>query len=154
AAAEVAATKAVQQAIGAPAAKLIGDAAKAGDISTTAQYIAQAALGCGLGAISGQCGAGAAGAVAGEAGGRVVVQNWVATQLQAIKDGTVDPASFQQGLAEMQRQGADLAALAAGFAGAFAGGSSGAGALTGENAARNNAIAVVPVVAGSAVAEA
>ena len=151
AAAQTAATEAVQKVIGAPVAKLIGDAAKKGDISTASQYIAQAALGCGLGAISGQCAAGAGGAVVGEAVGQLVVQKWVETQLQAIQNGTVDPVAFQQGLAEMQQQGADMAALAAGIAGALIGGSSGAGvgALTGENAAKNNAVAVLAVAGGA-----
>lgn len=154
--AQAAATRSVQQVIGAPVAKLIGDAAKNGDISTTAQYIAHAALGCGLGAISGQCAAGAGGAVVGEAIAQTLVQNWVASQLQAIKDGTIDPVAFQKGMAEMQRQGADLAALGAGIAGALIGGSSGAGvgALTGENAARNNGVVLAPVIAGSVAADA
>lgn len=144
AAAQTAATQAATQLIGAPLAKAIGDAAKAGEIDTAAQFIAHAMLGCALGAISGQCGAGALGAVTGEAVGQALLQNWVSTQLQAIQNGTLDPAQFKQQYAQFAALGADVAALAAGLVGFAAGGTGGAGvaSLTGDNAAANNNFAL------------
>ncbi len=160
AAAQAAATQSAQQVLGAPLAKAIGDAAKNGDISTAAQYIAQAALGCGLGALSGNCGSGALGAVTGEAVGQFLVQQWTQDKLTALRNGEpLDPAQLVADVHSLQEQGADIASLFSGLVVAASGGNASVGALTGDNAARNNAVqvliplAVVIVEAATVTAE-
>jgi hypothetical protein len=149
--AQAAAMEAVTKTIGEPLAKLIGEAAKKGNIDATTQYILHAALGCGIGAIGGQCGSGAAGAVVGEFVGNQLTQAWVRDRLQDIKSNKLDAEQFNKDLEAFRAQAVNVSALTAAFAGAFAGGIGGAGvgALTGENAAQNNSTLALAIPAAS-----
>ena len=132
--------------IGEVAAEKIGAAAEARDIDRVTKYIAHAALGCGLGeVVGGGCAGGAAGGVAGE-----MVGDWVRADIEArLARGDVSGEDLQRWVA----QGVDLARLAGGVGAWLATGEAGAGAAAlqggaqvAENAARHNALFLIPLV--------
>ena len=130
--------------IGEVAAREIGAAAEAGRIDQAARYLAHAALGCGLGAVAdGGCEAGAIGGVAGEA-----VGDWLRADMEArLRQGTVRGEDLQRWV----DQGVSLARLAGGVGAWLATGEAGAlrgGGDTAANAARHNALFLIPVIWG------
>ena len=128
--------------IGEVAAREIGAAAGAGRIDQATRYLAHAALGCGLGAAAGgSCEAGAIGGVAGEA-----VGDWLRADMEArLSQGTVRGEDLQRWV----DQGVSLARLAGGVGAWLATGEAGAlrgGGDTAANAARHNAMQLLPIV--------
>jgi hypothetical protein len=89
--------------IGEVGANQIGDAAATGDINTAAQYIAHAALGCGVGAVGGgNCASGAVGGVVGELSAEIY------TILNADE---LSSARMVQAVDEWKQKGIDIAKL-------------------------------------------
>jgi hypothetical protein len=119
--------------IGEVGANQIGDAAKLGDINSAAQYIAHAALGCGVGALGGgNCASGATGAVIGEVAGELYKFMTPGERSQAELEGT---------FAEWKQKGVDIAKLSAALGAFVAGLDVNSAAATGANSAENNAFA-------------
>jgi len=140
--------------LGTIAAQEIGQAYRGGDIDNATRLIAHAALGCATGAVaSGDCGAGAAGAVAGEVAADLMLASWTRTQierLQAFEGQSLTQAEatalwegMEADFAAFRSQGIDVAALAGGIAAALTGGNVNTGANAGANAADNNALPLV-----------
>ena len=130
--------------IGEVAARNIGAAAEAGEIDRAARYLAHAALGCGLSAAAGEgCEAGAIGGVASEA-----VGDWLRADMEArLSQGTVRGEDLKRWV----DQGVSLARLAGGVGAWLATGEAGAlrgGGDTAANAARHNALFIIPVIWG------
>ncbi|WP_430511448.1 DUF637 domain-containing protein [Pannonibacter phragmitetus] len=152
--------------VGKVAAEEIGQAKFNGDIGTSAQLIAHAALGCATGAIqSGDCAGGAAGGVAGELVAQIQLQAWVRDKLEQAESLRGQTLTAQEAMAirallesdfeRFRAKGVDVARLAGGLAAALAGGDVDTGANTGGNAAENNAIPLIVwgmIAAGAYVA--
>ncbi len=114
------------------AANEIGDAAAAGDINTAAQYIAHAALGCGVGALGGgDCASGATGAMIGKVAGELY---------KFMTPGERSQAELEGAFAEWKQKGVDIAKLSAALGAFVAGLDVNSAAATGANAAENNAM--------------
>ena len=128
--------------VGAAGARLIGDAHRAGDVEGLTRYLAHAGLGCAIGAASGECRAGAIGAVAGE----FAADQFREELLDAVAEGELTP---DQAL-EWAERGVDIARLAGALAVAVSGGDEAAvnaAADTAANAARENALwFIVPII--------
>ena len=115
-------------------------------------------MGCAVGAVaSGDCGSGAAGGVIGETVGlftKARLANWLEERVEDARSGEVTTEQLLQELNEYQDAGVDVARLVSGFAVAVAGGDVDAAALTGGNAAENNAlcagicIGIIAAIAG------
>ena len=140
--------------VGKVAAEEIGQAKFNGDIGTSAQLIAHAALGCATGAIqSGDCAGGAAGGVAGELVAQIQLQAWVRDKLEqaeslrgqtlTAQEAMMIRALLESDFERFRAKGVDVARLAGGLAAALAGGDVDTGANTGGNAAENNAIPLI-----------
>ncbi|KJY86426.1 hypothetical protein TW84_19720 [Vibrio neptunius] len=144
------------------------------DINTATQYIAHAALGCGLGtAISsingGNSSANRNGCASGAAGG--VIGEYVAQQYKAHTDVLKSESEefvtdvfedlraenptlsnkelsirYEQELLRLQQQGVDISRLAAGITVFAFGGNTDIAISTGGNAAQNNAFFVIPAL--------
>ena len=118
--------------IGEVAANEIGDAAATGDINTAAQYIADAALGCGVGALGGgDCASGATGAMIGKVAGELY---------KFMTPGERSQAELEGAFAEWKQKGVDIAKLSAALGAFVAGLDVNSAAATGANAAENNAM--------------
>ncbi len=130
--------------IGENAAQEIGTAVDDGHLNTAGQLIAHAALGCVVGAAaSGDCGSGAAGGVVGETVGLITkarLADWLEKRAEDARSGEVSKEQLLQELNEYQDAGVNVARLASGLAVAVAGGDVDTAALTGGNAAQNNAL--------------
>ncbi len=130
--------------IGENAAQEISIAVDDGNLNTAGQLIAHAALGCVVGAAaSGDCGSGAAGGVVGETVGLITkarLANWLEKRVGDARSGEVSEEQLIQELNTYQDAGVDVARLVSGFAVAVAGGDVDTAALTGGNAAENNAL--------------
>lgn len=148
--------------LGTVVAQEIGAAYRGGKIDVTSQLIAHAALGCATGAIaSGDCGAGAAGAFAGEVAAKLQIQQWSESKLEQYaslqgRQLTPDEAaalrtSLEADFRSFKAQGVDIARLAGGLAAALTGGDVDTGADAGGNAAANNSFALEGAAAGCAV---
>ena len=134
--------------IGAEGAEAIGKAYHSGDIDRLTRYLAHAGLGCAIGAASGECRAGAIGAVAGE----FAADQFRKELLDAVAEGDLTP---EQAL-EWDKRGVDIARLAGALAVAVSGGDEAAvntAADTAENAARENAFWIPILVAIAAILE-
>ena len=121
--------------IGAQGAIEIGAAARSGNINSAVQLIAHAALGCGIGAATSSstgkgCVGGAAGAVIGE-----LAAKWYAAN--SLHGRAVITAEEYKAL---KSNGVDLAKLSGAIAAFALGADPNAGAATGANAAKNNAL--------------
>ena len=132
-------------AVGAEAAGFIGQAYDHGNIDYATRLIAQAAVGCGMGAASGNCASGAGGAVIGEVAGDALAQELVAQ----LGTGDISYEEFQA----WHARGVDLARLAGGLVAAAAGGDVTVAAQTAGNAAGQNALhlAALLAMAGRAI---
>ena len=106
---------------------------------------------------SGDCVSGAAGGVTGEIVGLVTkarLANWLEERVEDARSGEVTTEQLLQELNEYQDAGVDVARLVSGFAVAVAGGDVDTAALTGGNAAENNAlcagicIGIIAAIAG------
>ncbi|NKC13806.1 MAG: filamentous hemagglutinin N-terminal domain-containing protein [Gammaproteobacteria bacterium] len=130
--------------IGENAAQEIGIAVDDGHLNTAGQLIAHAALGCVVGAAaSGDCGSGAAGGVVGETVGLITkarLADWLEKRAEDARSGEVSKEQLLQELNEYQDAGVNVARLVSGLAVAVAGGDVDTAALTGGNAAQNNAL--------------
>ena len=121
----------------------IGSAVEDGDMDTAGQMIAHAALGCAMGSIaSDDCASGAAGAVIGETVGLLYAEK-IKEWAQDAKNGTLDKEEVFNLLEKMKDDGVNIAKLASGFAVALGGGDVNLAAMTGGNAAENNALELV-----------
>jgi filamentous hemagglutinin len=145
--------------LGTVVAQEIGSAYRTGKIDVTSQLIAHAALGCAAGAIaSGDCGAGAAGAFAGEVAAKLQIQQWSESKLEQYaslqgrqltpEEAAVFRASLEADFRAFKEQGVDIARLAGGLAAALTGGDVDTGANAGGNAAANNSFALEGAAAG------
>jgi len=120
----------------------IGDAYSSTDINKLSQYLAHAALGCGLGvakgAISGSdsdefegnCSSGAGGAVVGELTGEIFL---------SLSEVDIYSPEFE----DIADTGANYAEVLAALAVAIAGGDPNIAAFTGRNSAENNALSMI-----------
>ena len=129
----------------------IGSAVEDGDMDTAGQMIAHAALGCAMGSIaSDDCASGAAGAVIGETVGLLYAEN-IKEWAQDAQDGTLDPEELVNQYDKMKADGVNMAKLASGFAVALGGGDVNLAAMTGGNAAENNALvtSTIAVILGA-----
>ena len=125
--------------VGAEGAEAIGKAYYSGDIDRLTRYLAHAGLGCAIGAASGECRAGAIGAVAGEAAGELYVDIFQHELTDALERGELTPELVK----DWEARGVNLARLAGALAVAVSGSDEAAvntAADTAENAARENAI--------------
>ena len=121
----------------------IGSAVEDGDMDTAGQMIAHAALGCAMGSIaSDDCASGATGAVIGETVGLLYAEK-IKEWAQDAKNGTLDKEEVFNLLEKMKDDGVNIAKLASGFAVALGGGDVNLAAMTGGNAAENNALELV-----------
>ena len=128
--------------------------------STTAKYIAHAALGCAYGAAlanisqgsgSKGCSSGATGAVVGEV--TQEIYNQVTEVSEEILSGDRELTKAEvdglvKRLQNLETQGLDLAKFTAGLTAAYSGGDVNIAITTGENAAKNNALFLIPVIIG------
>jgi filamentous hemagglutinin len=148
--------------LGEHVAQTIGAAYRSGDVDSVGQLIAHAALGCATGALaSGDCGAGAAGAFAGELAAKLQIRNWTENKLEQYASLQGKPlsaaeakalqASLQAEFLSFKQQGVDIARLAGGLAAALTGGDVYTGADAGGNAAANNSWTAAGAAAGCAV---
>ena len=125
----------------------IGSAVKDGDMDTAGQMIAHAALGCAMGSIaSDDCASGATGAVIGETVGLLYAEK-IKEWAQDTKNGTLDKEEVFSQLKKMKNDGVDIVKLASGFAVALGGGDVNLAAMTGGNAAENNALITATTIA-------
>ena len=125
----------------------IGSAVEDGDMDTAGQMIAHAALGCAMGSIaSDDCASGATGAVIGETVGLLYAEK-IKEWAQDAKNGTLDKEEVISQLKKMKKDGVDMAKLASGFAVALGGGDVNLAAMTGGNAAENNALITATTIA-------
>lgn len=114
--------------------------------------IAHAALGCATGAISGgDCVGGAAG---GEATALLMLENWTRSTLVQLKTGTLQEADLAADYAAFRSVGINVATLTGGLTALLVGGDVSTGAMTGGNAASNNALPVLLVIVVLALLEA
>ena len=121
----------------------IGSAVEDGKMDTAGQMIAHAALGCAMGSIaSDDCASGAAGAVIGETVGLLYAEN-IKEWAHKARNGTLNKDEVFTQLQKMKKDGVDIAKLASGFAVALGGGDVNLAAMTGGNAAENNALELV-----------
>ena len=140
--------------IGAEAANVIGEAAQVGDLNKATQLIAHAALGCALGEASGgDCRSGAGGAVVGELtawGYEAMTADELAADILALTKSASRPEETQalahQMYAEWKMKGVNIAKVTAALAAAMSDADASTAAMTGGNAAENNAFFLVPVV--------
>ena len=124
----------------------IGKAVANGKMDTAGQMIAHAALGCAMGSISSDdCASGATGAIIGETVGLLYAEK-IDEWLQDAKNGTLDKEEVFNLLEKMKNDGIDIAKLASGFAVALGGGDVNLAAMTGGNAAENNALVTISVI--------
>lgn len=150
--------------VGEKLANKIGAAKANNQINTATQLVAHAAVGCLTGTISAVasgtktedgCVSGSGGAVVGELIGLAYAEDleedlngWITEQ---TKEGKVlDRDAIMDQAMEFKRRGADMAKLAAALTAFAAGGNVDIAAMTGENAAQNNAFFLVAVVAVAA----
>ena len=108
------------------------------------QLVAHAALGCVVGeAASNDCGSGAAGRVVGETVGLITkarLSEWVTKRVGDVRSGEISHTQLLEEFNDYQDAGVNVARLASGFVVAAAGGNADTAALTGANAAENNAL--------------
>ena len=124
----------------------IGKAVANGKMDTAGQMIAHAALGCAMGSIaSDDCASGTAGAVVGEAVGLLYKDN-IDQWLEDAENGTFEAGEIINQLEKMKADGVNMAKLASGFAVALGGGDVNLAAMTGGNAAENNALVTISVI--------
>lgn len=128
--------------VGETLAENIGEAYRSTDISKLSQYLAHAALGCGLGvakgAISGDasdeyegnCATGAGGAVVGEVTAEIYME---------LSDINFDVEKMR----ELEGHGTNAAQIMAALAAAVAGGDPYIASYTGKNAAEHNALSIL-----------
>jgi filamentous hemagglutinin len=122
--------------IGEAAREAIATNAAPAEMTRLSQFIAHAALGCGMGAATGGddgCASGAGGAVVGELVGMAV-----AGEIEARIDAAVAPKLDD--VLRWKAQGVDLARLSGALAAAIAGGDAAVAAGTAANAAEHNAL--------------
>jgi len=131
-------------------AQQIGEAAHNGDIDKVSQLIAHAALGCATGAIAtGDCKAGAVGAVVGE-----ITADLVSKSIDnALRNRDLTREEAIELVNDWRAKGVDLARVSAGLAAALAGGDVDTGANAGGNAAENNAFWIPIIVAIAIILE-
>lgn len=140
--------------IGAEAANQIGAAAQSGDINKATQLVAHAALGCAMGqASAGDCASGAGGAVVGELtawGYESMTGDELRADLDAIRSSEdLSPAQknflVHSKVATWKTRGVNMSQLSSALAAGLADGDANVAAMTGSNAAENNAF-WVPVL--------
>ena len=125
----------------------IGKAVANGKMDTAGQMIAHAALGCAMGSIaSDDCASGATGAVIGETVGLLYAEK-IDEWLQDAQTGTLKTDEVISQLEKMKKDGVDMAKLASGLAVALGGGDVNLAAMTGGNAAENNALITATTIA-------
>ena len=137
----------VAEEIGAAYGEAIEDGRSPGEY--IAHKVAHAALGCATGAIgSDDCGSGAAGGVAGAVVSEAYKEMTLGDELQSLMEsGEDDPEVLQAKFAEWRQRGVDLSKLSAGLLAAAAGGDMDVAIGTGGNAAENNVLPLILVVA-------
>ena len=137
----------VAEEIGAAYGEAIEDGRSPGEY--IAHKVAHAALGCATGAIgSDDCGSGAAGGVAGAVVSEAYKGMTLGDELQSLMEsGEDDPEVLQAKFAEWRQRGVDLSKLSAGLLAAAAGGDMDVAIGTGGNAAENNVLPLILVVA-------
>ena len=121
-------------AVGAEAAGFIGQAYDHGNIDYATRLVAQAAVGCGMGAASGNCASGAGGAVIGEVAGDLYLQ---------MQDAIRDPKNHKLDIAQLKQDGVNMARLVGGLTALVAGGDVTTAVQTAGNAAEQNAFRLV-----------
>ncbi len=150
--------------IGENLAREIGVAKYNGNIDTALQYVAHAGVGCLTGTLTTRlqdgdtelgCVSGAGGAVIGEfiaqgyeEGIQDDLEEWISTQTTG--GGVVDEAQVMQQALEFKRRGVDLARLGSALTAFALGGDVTIAAETGANAAENNALFLITVIAVAA----
>jgi len=143
--------------VGAEAASAIGEAARLGDINTTTQLIAHAALGCAMGAANGDCKAGAIGGATGEIIGGVysaITAAELNDDIQEIWNMHDLPESARElRIVEIQYEwrarGVDVAKISAAIVAAVTGVNVDTAVTTSGNAAENNALFLIPIAAAA-----
>ena len=121
-------------AVGAEAAEFIGQAYDHGNIDYATRLVAQAAVGCGMGAASGNCASGAGGAVIGEVAGDLYLQ---------MQDAIRDPKNHKLDIVQLKQDGVNMARLVGGLTALVAGGDVTTAVQTAGNAAEQNAFRLV-----------